>query len=93
MMSATTQPQHVLHRDREYNLPMATGVERHPRGSEDHARYMYAKYLTFLRAYLTSRMLFEHTQRQYARSCNRILRHGQVQQEMEKQQNQPNGVT
>jgi hypothetical protein len=36
------------------------------------------------------RMLFEHTQRQYARACNRIIRQGQLQQDGEK--NEPNGV-
>lgn len=29
-------------------------------------------------------MLFEHTQRQYARACNRIIREGQIQQDAEK---------
>ena len=35
-------------------------------------------------------MLFEHTQRQYARACNRIIRQGQLQQDAEKQE--ANGV-
>jgi hypothetical protein len=48
--------------------------------AEDQARYLYAKYF-LLFWYLTFRMLFEHTQRQYARACNRIIRQGQESNE------------
>lgn len=58
--------------------------------AEDQARYMYAKYSPLF-LYLTIRMLFEHTQRQYARACNRIIRQGQNHQESNDKQ-QPNGV-
>ena len=35
------------------------------------------------------RMLFEHTQRQYARACNRIIRQGQQSQDNSTSQELP----
>lgn len=89
MMSATAHSQPAIHTDRDFSAPMSDFVngEGHQvqyHTHEDQARYLYAKYLTSSLSDLILRMLFEHTQRQYARACNRIIRQGQRQPESEK---------
>lgn len=88
MMSATAQSQTSMHNERDFSSPMGDLVDGEGHQvqytREDQARYLYAKYVIVVFWKLISRMLFEHTQRQYARACNRIIRQGQMQQENEK---------
>jgi len=95
-MSATTESQGNLQHETNYR-PQVNGVEDGDTASHiqyvegDHARYMYAKYVSHF-GLSDSRMLFEHTQRQYARACNRIMRQGQAQQQESEKQQLSNGV-
>ena len=91
-MSTTPQPHPVLNSEQECSSPMAD-VQAQPnsQSTEDEALYMYAKYLIKRQSILIVRTLFEHTKRQYARACNRILRQGQHQQDAPEKP-QVNGV-
>jgi hypothetical protein len=94
MMSATSQSHPVQNTERRYNSLMAGVVQSHPNSytSENQARRMYAKYtIDPWPVILIIRTLFEHTRRQYARMCNRLIRQGQFQQQDPEKQ-QPNGV-
>jgi hypothetical protein len=97
MMSATAHSQTSLHHGRDFSSRMTDLVDGeghrvHYHSDEDQARYLYAKYFPLPSSDLTCRMLFEHTQRQYARACNRIIRQGQMQQENETPAPEVNGT-